>query len=227
MCFGILQGTDSNVAGSDGGDGDAGGPGPPGINVHSSGTVYVAWGQTDCPSTAQTEFIHGGLAASAFRSNIGSGANYLCLPNVPSFYASADPSARQQASVVGVKYVTANEPLQDLDGTGVPCSVCHTIQATQLVIPGRAVCPGGWRVEYIGYLMSSRDTRSETLIADQSDHNFRTEYICVSSAAESAPGSVSNDEAELYHVHLDCMVGASLECSSSSQITCAVCTLNI
>ena len=48
-------------------------------------------------------------------------------------------------------------------------------------------------IEYIGYLMSSRDTPSDTLSADQGDSTFRSEYICVSSAAESAPGSVSND----------------------------------
>ena len=212
---------------TDGEMGSDGDPGPPGMDISSSAVVYVAWGQTECPSTAGTELLLQGLAAAAKKSDTGSGANYLCLPHTPSFDASADFSAAQQASIVGVQYVTTNEPLQGLDGTGVPCSVCYTSRATQLMIPGRAVCPGGWRVEYIGYLMSSRDTPSETLTADQSNSNFRSEYICVSSSAESAPGSVSNDEAELYHVHLDCSVGASLECSSTSQLTCAVCTLDL
>ena len=211
--------------GPDGVDGEAGDPGPPGMDSHNSGVVYVAWGQTDCPATTGTEQLVQGLAAAALRSDMGSGTNYLCLPDSPSFVAATP--ARQQASVVGVEYVTANEPLQDLNGTGVPCSVCYTTQATQLMIPGRAVCPSGWRAEYSGYLMSSRDTPSETLQTDQSDSNFRSEYICVSSTAESGPNSLSNDEAELYHVHFDCLVGASLECSISSQLTCAVCTLDL
>ena len=68
----------------------------------------------------------------------------------------------------------------------MPCAVCFTTQAVQLMIPGRAVCPSqSWRREYSGYLMSSRDTPSSTLQSDSA--HFRTEYICVSSNATSVP----------------------------------------
>ena len=158
----------------------------------------------------------------------------MCLPESPTFGVS-DLSAAIQASVVGVKYATAGEPLQNFDNTAVPCAVCYTTQAVQLMIPGHAVCPSeSWRREYSGYLMSSRDTPSDTLQRDQIDNaHFRTEYICVSSNATSVPEvSVSDGEAEIYHVHLDCEAGPSLACSSrgydsADQLTCALCTLNI
>ena len=57
--------------------GEPGDPGPPGLSISDSGVVYVAWGQTECPSTAGTELLLHGLAAAALRSNMGSGANYL------------------------------------------------------------------------------------------------------------------------------------------------------
>ena len=199
------------------------------MSISGSGVVYIAWGQTHCPSTDGTELILQGLAATAVKSDFGSGSNYLCLSEDSlSFKPVVHSDTYQNGSVVGVKYVTANESLQELNGTGMPCSVCYTTRATQLVIPGRAVCPGGWRVEYIGYLMSSGDTPSETLSDDQSNYNFRNKYICVS--GESVPRPVSNRAATVYHVYLDCRIGASLECigsSNTSQLTCAVCTLDI
>ena len=209
-------------------EGDRGEQGPSGMSINAAGVVYVVWGQTNCPSTPGTEQLYQGLAAAAHRYDTGSGTNYVCLPNDPSFKTSADPSATQLAAIVGVKYATGNEPFQDLDNTSVPCSVCYTTQATQLMIPGCAVCPDEpWRLEYIGYLMSSRNTPSETMPSDGSDSHFRTKYICVSSNAESGSSTIINDDdAELYHVHLDCEAGTSLECSTTSeQLTCAVCTL--
>ena len=208
--------------------GDTGEQGPAGLSISATGVVYVVWGQTTCPSTTGTELLHQGLVAAAHRSDTGTGTNYLCLPNNPNFDISIDPSAIQYAAVVGVKYMTANESLGHLDNKGVPCSVCYTDQVTQLMIPGIAACPNeSWRVEYIGYLMSSRDTPSNNLQNSLTDSNFRTKYICVSSNAEGAPSVIGNNEAELYHVYLDCDEGTSLGCSTGSQqITCAVCTLN-
>ena len=139
------------------------------------------------------------------------------------------PSATEQAAIVGVKYATANEPLQDFDDTSVPCSVCYTTQPSPLMIPGCAVCPNDrWRLEYTGYLLSSRNTPSNIMPSDGSNSHFRTKYICVSSNAESGSSTISNhdNDAELYHVHLDCEGGASLGCSTTSyQVTCALCTL--
>ena len=211
-------------------EGDRGEEGPSGMSITGAGVVYVTWGQSDCPSTYGTEQLYQGLAAAARNYDTGTGTNLLCLPNDPSFKTSIDPSATEYAAIVGVKYATLNEPFQDLHNTRVSCSVCYTTQATQLMIPGCAVCPDEpWRLEYIGYLMSSRNTPSESLPSDGSDSHFRTKYICVSSNAENGSTIINNDdndEAELYHVHLDCEDGASLECNTTSQqLTCALCTL--
>ena len=208
--------------------------GSPGRDIVSAGTTFIVWGQANCPQTAGTQPLHQGRAASPRSSDSGSGTNYLCLPDSPMFGAS-DSNTIIQTSIVGVKYMTANEPLQRLDNTAMPCAVCFTTQAVQLMIPGRAVCPSqSWRREYGGYLMSSRDTPSSTLLTSQIDSaHFRTEYICVSSDATSVPDvNVGSNEAEIYHVHLDCEAGSSLACSSreystDDQLTCAVCTLNV
>ena len=207
--------------------GDKGSKGSPGLAVIPS-VVYVRWGHTDCPSTDGTERLCQGRAATARRPDSGSGANYLCLPDDPEFSLAANPGTVVEAHIAGVKYMTTNEPLQDVDSTGVPCAVCHTTRDHQLMIPGTAVCPmGPWRLEYNGYLMSSRDTPSATLFEGQPDANFRNEYMCVSANALGVmPGSSTGDDAEVYHVHLDCVAGASLGCdpAATQQLTCAVCT---
>ena len=227
-----LQG-DDGAKGVQGESGDSGMPGAPGMDRKTTGVVFTAWGETNCPQTHGTELLHQGRAAAAPHSNSGSGANYLCLPDEPHFSDLANPNSNVQTRIVGVKYRTTNEPLQRLDNTAMPCSVCYTTQAVQLMIPGSAVCSGGsWRREYGGYLMSAGDNPSETLRPNQINAHFRTEYICVSSNAVSVPGSrVSENEARLFHVHLDCEAGSSLPCtsggySSAQQLTCAVCTLD-
>ena len=220
--------------GSKGTKGDVGMRGSPGLDRINAGTVFTVWGQANCPLTDGTQLLHQGRAASPLSSDSGSGTNYLCLPDSPTFGVS-DPSAAKQATVVGVIYKTASEPLQRLDNTAMPCAVCFTTQAVQLMIPGRAVCPSqSWRREYSGYLMSSRDTPSDTLQANEMDNaHFRTEYICVSSDATTIPNtSISSNEAEIYHVHLDCEAGPSLTCSThgyrtDEQLTCTVCTLKV
>ena len=211
--------------------GDLGAKGMKGMDITSAGVVFTVWGQTDCPSTSGTSLLYQGRAATARRSDTGTGTNYLCLPDDPMFDPSASPDVTIQAYAAGVRYVTDNEPLADVDNTGMPCSVCYSTRAVQLMIPGRAVCPdpsANWRLEYNGYLMSSRDTPSETLTRLQTDSNFRNEYICVSANAVSASDSViGSNEAEVYHVHLDCVTGASLGCSFSGQLTCAMCTFEL
>ena len=94
------------------------------------------------------------------------------------------------------------------------------------MIPGTSVCPTepGWATIYIGYLMSSRDTPSETLGDDGATAHFRSRYICVSETLNYDYVS-SFPEAPVYHVYLDCDTGASLDCSSESneQLTFVVC----
>ena len=214
--------------------GDKGSPGEkgqPGQSTSNVGVVFTVWGQTDCPETEGTVRLIQGRMATSSHSNAGNGANYLCLPNAPVFSDMADPMDVIQATIAGVKYRTVNEPLQNVHNSVAPCSTCYTPQAVQLMIPGWDTCPSSsWRLEYNGYLMSSRDTPSGEASAGDDAH-YRTEYVCVAANAISAPeSSAGGNEAELYHVHIDCENGASLICSEggydSSQLRCAVCTLN-
>ena len=197
--------------------------------------VYTAWGLSDCPLTENTEpLLQGGFMSVSPRARTGSGANYICLPSDPTFSDDVNPSTFPSSRIAGVVYSTTGEPLEASHGTAVPCSVCYTIQSVQLMIPGQAVCPGAqWRMEYRGYLMSSGHTPGAPLsIEDQENFRFRTEYVCVAAETVGIPLSGSGGgDSELYHVHLDCETGQSLDCStrgytSAQQLTCAVCTLN-
>ena len=151
----------------------------------------------------------------------------------PTFSDLANPGATTISHIAGVVYSTVGEPLEASHGDAVPCSVCFARQAVQLMIPGQAVCPGErWRMEYNGYLMSARDTEGPLSTEESANFRFRTEYVCVSSetVGVEVSGSSGGDD-ELYHVHLDCDTGSSLDCSarglsSDLQLTCALCTLN-
>lgn len=224
------------TAGNMGPKGDPGEPGVPGMDAFGTNAVYTIWGSTTCPPTMGTVRLTQGLAASPYHYDEGGASNYMCLPNAPSFLKGAGNNVHSK--VVGVKYATANEPLEEVDGEAMPCAVCSTTQSVQLMIPGRAVCPDNsrqtWRQEYRGYLMSARDTDSNGLPKGDLDSHFRTKYICVDSTPEGASSGTAA-EAAIYHVHVDCTNGASLQCGTSSQgidgyntmtqITCVVCTL--
>ena len=201
--------------------------------------MYTIWGRSDCPSNAGTQTLTQGLAATPYHNDEGGASNYMCLPNDPSFLGTV--SGIVESKVVGVRYATQSEPLQNVDGQAMPCAVCSTSQSVQVMIPGRALCPPigppgrTWREEYRGYLMSAGDTDSNNLQKGSTDSHFRTKYICVADNAESV-SSGTTSEAAIYHVHVDCSRGASLECgdylsgiagyNSDEQVTCVMCTLS-
>ena len=215
--------------------GDVGQKGHPGMDAVSSCTVYTLWGKSTCPDGDET--LSSGYAASPVHYQSGGGTNYMCLPDMPSFDAAANAATTVQASVVGVRYNTVGEPLENVDFHPVQCAICSTTRAAQLMIPGSAVCPPLWNMVYNGYLMSAGDTPSGSLTLASIGEappppptaNFRTEYICVCGNPDSSTPR-PDAEAQLYHVHLDCTAGDSLNCGSGnnydtlSQLTCAVCT---
>lgn len=220
--------------------GDPGQDGMPGMDGFGGCAVYTIWGRTECPSNDGTQTLTQGLAASPRHSDEGGASNFMCLPNDPAFLGMTNGAINSE--VVGVKYETANEPLANVDGQAVPCAVCSTTQSVQIMIPGRGLCPAegptsdrDWRMEYNGYLMSARDTDSNNLEKGAADSHFRTKYICVDAEAEGA-NAAATSEAAIYHVHVDCTTGASLECGnilsglsgydSEEQIPCVVCTLD-
>ena len=214
--------------------GQTGEEGQRGVDATSGGVVYTAWGLSECPPTDNTlPLLQGGLMSGSPKTKSSAGANYLCLPPDPTFSDLANPGATTISHIAGVVYSTVGEPLEASHGDAVPCSVCFARQAVQLMIPGQAVCPGErWRMEYNGYLMSARDTEGPLSTEESANFRFRTEYVCVSSetVGVEVSGSSGGDD-ELYHVHLDCDTGSSLDCSarglsSDLQLTCALCTLN-
>jgi hypothetical protein len=101
-----------------------------------------------------------------------------------------------------------------LDEHDVPCAVCHvTKHASQMMLPGRNVCPAGWTREYKGYLMAAY-------------HNHhRTMYTCVDENPDYTRGTHANrDGALFYFVEGEC---GSLPCKpyiAGRELTCAVCT---
>ena len=205
--------------------GDNGLTGAPGKSIISSYSIYTIWGIFACPGSDET--LYNGYAALPKNRDSGGGANFMCLSPSSEFYPRQDASATTNSSVVGVIYNTRrDEPLFFVNGHDVECAVCSTEQILQLMIPGTSVCPmePGWSTIYTGYLMSSRDSPSETLNDDGDNAHFRSKYICVNRLQSTTIRSTKED-AEIFHVYLDCDTGASLECRPglNEQLTCAVC----
>ena len=152
----------------------------------------------------------------------------MCLPHLGTFHPDQTLSALEHSTAVGVTYNTRlDEPLSFVNRRDVQCVVCLATHTLQLMIPGTSVCPTepGWSTIYTGYLMSSRDSPSETLNDAGSRAHFRSKYICVSESPSTAKGTTKSD-AQIFHVYLDCDTGRSLECSRperNEQLTCAVC----
>ena len=150
----------------------------------------------------------------------------MCLPDDPAFAASANTNSAVQTKAAAVKLMTANEPLSAVDNSYLTCAQCYVPQAVGLMIPGQATCPVGWDLEYEGYLMSAKDTDSTNENPAEADQHFRTEYICVHDDPDIVDEEIVNEwEAEIYHVHIDCEAGGSLDCDESGPLPCAVCTL--
>ena len=140
------------------------------------------------------------------------------------FHSHQVSSTNNHISVVSVIYNTGSDesPLSFVNGCDVECAVCFTQESVQLMIPGTSVCPmePGWSTIYTGYLMSSRDSPSETLY-DETSH-FHSEYICIDISHTTDTRS-TNSDTQIYHVYHEC---DTQDCSSkpSEPLTCAVCS---
>ena len=123
---------------------------------------------------------------------------------------------QNDAVIYGAEYETHatgifSSSLHDHD---VPCAVCRVTRRTsQMMIPGRNVCPAGWTREYKGYLMAEKHS------------HHRSMYTCVDSYPDYTRGShVNRDGALFYFVEGRC---GSLPCGpyiEGRELTCAVCT---
>ena len=212
------------LPGRDGKDGERGveGPmghhglqGPPGT-PGAGAVVYTRWGRTTCPPTDGTSLVYSGRTAGSWWANTGGGANYLCMPNDPD-YSNFNPGVQDHSPIYGTEYQTVpNIALPGVCDHNVPCAVCRTRQETVLMIPAKTQCPDSWRVEYTGYLMSTKKFQN----------HYRTMYECVDSNPETIPGSaVNTNGAVFYHVEANCN---GLPCGPydpQKELTCVVCTI--
>ncbi|XP_072024334.1 uncharacterized protein [Amphiura filiformis] len=218
------QGTPGKVGpkglrGLHGPQGSPGSQGPPGADTTNpivAGAVYIRWGRSTCPSTA--DLVYDGLAGGEYYTHQGGGSNYLCLPSTPEYdeHQSGDEGGR--AYVYSAEYQTSTfSPFASKHDHEVPCVACHaTNRGSILMIPAMKTCPTGWTEEYHGYLMT-----------DHHGHR-RRDFVCMDRSPESLSGGSSGDQngALFYPVEGRCSP-SNLPCppySSGRELSCVVCT---
>ena len=155
-----------------------------------------------------------GVMGGSWYDNTGGGSNYLCLSLNPIFDKTTSGN-QGYSNIYGTEYQVSNMFPKNVDDHDAPCAACHTeSRGSQLMIPGRNICPSGWTLEYKGYLMSANQ-----------GSDGRTQFVCVDANAEGTTGSHSNQNgALLYFAESHC---GSLPCppyATGLEITCAVCT---
>lgn len=171
----------------------------------ASGSTFVRWGRSYCPSTA--ELVYSGYLGGGDTARVsGSPSNRLCLVQNPVLLSSP---GNRVAHVYGGEY--EDDPHDNQDPV---CAVCRSPLVTTIVIPGTNVCPQGWTSQFTGQVMGSPD-----------DHPSGADYVCVDSDMESRPGSAEgNPASELWPTSTVC---GSLPCPpyvSGRVLTCAVCS---
>jgi len=168
-----------------------------------------------------------GYAAGPYHNRPGSGSNHLCLHEDPQWKTYLDGD-QTNGLVVGVEYelFSYNNVFSKINNGGnsfeqnpAPCAVCYvTGRSSILMVPARTQCPDGWTTEYSGYLVSTYTGTGSTL------GHQRSSYSCWDEAPEVAVGGVSQDQAVIYPVEVEC---GSLPCSvyiTGRELTCIVCS---
>ena len=86
------------------------------------------------------------------------------------------PGAVTSAStyIYDTEYQTNGDSLHSLYNHNVPFAACHvTTRSAQLMISGTDQSPGGWTLEYAGWLMSAHHS-----------HKGRTMFVCLDMDAD-------------------------------------------
>lgn len=146
--------------------------------------VYTRYGSSECPDEKGVVMIHSGYAASSPKNYLGSGFNLLCLPRNPGD-VSDEPTLLQNGSMIaGVKYGELLErPFNIRDNkivfNGVVCAICLIHAQTVYTFYGRQECPdvGGWKIQYMGYVMTSQSVVSENVCVDSKLESHQDSYI--------------------------------------------------
>ncbi|XP_072024324.1 uncharacterized protein [Amphiura filiformis] len=207
------------LRGLSGPEGPPGSPGAPGIDAANpviSGAIYIRWGKSSCPSTA--DMVYNGFAGGEHYTNQGGGSNYLCLPSTPEY---DDEYQAGLNSIGGFMYIAEYEtdtfpPIASKHDHDVPCAVCQANnRAILLMIPAKKTCPSGWVQEYYGYLMT----------AHHSHH--RTEFVCMDRFPESlSRGSSGNQNGALFYP-VEGRCSPAMACppyEDGRELSCVVCT---
>ena len=94
-----------------------------------------------------------------------------------------------------------------------PCAVCHvTTRASQLMTPGRNVCPAGWTREYKGYLMSGHYT------------HHRTMFTCMDENPDYTRGTHADLNGALFYFVEGVCGSFPVDLILQGELTCVVCT---
>ncbi|XP_025081100.1 uncharacterized protein LOC112556367 [Pomacea canaliculata] len=173
-----------------------------------TGTVYVRWGNSICPGSAET--VYSGIVGGSWFNDVGSATSYLCLPHDPNFGGHTIPRYGN-GKLYGAEYETCDEPECDLTPS---CAVCRISRESYFMLPARNTCYPGWTFEYSGYIMASYPS-----------HSGGTEYICVDSSLNYTEGSGGDQNGAM--LHYTAYVCGSLPCPPYIEhrvVVCVVCS---
>ena len=157
----------------------------------------------------QCSFLLLGFMAGSLYSNEGSGSDFICLTDTPTFLPNSNSEPTGGARVHGAEYEQDPNAMHD-----VACAVCQTSNKNAFMLPGSDECPAGFDTEYVGYLATSHWQQQ------------RATHVCIDNAHEPAiPSSLThNNHAIFYRAEAYC---GSLPCSvypAGKNLLCAVCS---
>ena len=187
-------------------------------SAQESGSTYVRWGNSTCPTDKGTQLVYSGYAAGQYYSHVGGAVGPICLVKDLE-HLQFQSGLQGQAYIYGAEYIThSNSPLNHVHNRNVPCSVCYTAnRPAVLMIPGKYTCPTGWNTEYYGYLMTGHYI-----------HKSQSLYSCMDAGLEMFPGSgLNNPGLYFFTVEIDSYYITDL-CASNDclgkELTCVVCS---
>ena len=137
------------------------------------------------------------------------------MPLAVDYAAFQENEQANRASLHGLDYVTMEGPLQAVSEADPPCAVCQIKgKSSTLMIPGRLVCPSGWRLEYSGYLMSTLSFFP------------RTTFVCVDGEPEAFAKSVDDtvNVGLFAHVETSCSTLPCPPYEEGNEVVCSLCS---
>ena len=186
----------------------------------TGGTTYIRWGRTVCPNETGTDLVYNGIAAGSLHTDVGGGANYICMPDEDDveYHDEATTTNLNIARVYAAEYrMRDGQALDHLLDYIVLCAVCAvSTRSAQVMIPGRLTCPDTWTVEYTGWLVADRN------------NGRRTMFICLDKTPDATikTSTSSLKSARMHHIESACS-STGLPCppfDGTKELACVVCT---